>query len=164
MGRPLVPPHRRRAPGRFGGFAIALAVTALGLGSAAPVGAQTLADLLASLRQGGGWVSVPIEDGEGVVSSVAVPTAGLTLTGCVQVWGGHSGRWDIEARDVLGEGHLEAEALPGEPVPFTYKAGLRSQLEAKFRWSEPRDTTLLLWVGLARPGQDQRESCEPTTG
>lgn len=125
------------------------------------VSAQSVKDLLASMEQGGGWVSVPISNGTGHVSTMTVPTVGVTVAGCVQVWRGHSGRWDIEARDALGSGRLAMSAEAGEPVPFTYTAGMRSQLEIDFAWSEPRDTTLYLWVGLARPNQDPEETCEP---
>ncbi|MDZ7778757.1 MAG: hypothetical protein U5R14_02325 [Gemmatimonadota bacterium] len=127
----------------------------------APGAAQTVQDLLASVERGGGWVSVPIRSGTGHVSTVTVPTVGVTVAGCVHVWRGHSGRWDIDARDALGPGRLEVSADAGESVPFTYTAGMRSKLEIDFKWSEPRDTTLYLWVGLARPKQDPEETCEP---
>lgn len=129
-----------------------------------PAGAQSVRDLLASVQRGGGWVSVPIEDGVGKLSTATLPTAGLTVAGCVQVWEGHSGEWQIEARDRLGDGRLEMSAAPGESVPFSYTAGLRSQLEVDFAWSEPRDTTLFLWVGLARPNQAASATCQPVDG
>jgi hypothetical protein len=39
-----------------------------------------------------------------------------------------------------------------------------AQLDVKVRWSEPRDTTLLVWVGLDRPGRPKGDSCEPVYG
>jgi len=144
-------------------LALTLAAIA-GAGRPAPAHAQTLADLLMGVRQGGGWVSIPIAGGHGAVSTAPLPTAGLNLSGCVQVWGGHSGRWNILARDALGEGRLEIQAEPGQPVVFSYSSGLRSQLEVDVRWSEPRDTTLLLWVGLDRPGRSDEDSCTPAFG
>jgi hypothetical protein len=87
----------------------------------------------------------------------------LTIAGCVQVYAGHSGRWDIVARDSLGDGRMEAEVIGGEPVPFRYEARERAQLTVEARWSEPRDTTLLLWVGLHTPGRT-RDVCEPAYG
>ncbi|MEX2473429.1 MAG: hypothetical protein WEA34_14665 [Gemmatimonadota bacterium] len=125
---------------------------------------QTVGDLLASVQNGGGWVSVPIQNGIGHVSTAAVPTMGVRLSGCVHVWGGHSGRWDIDANDALGTGRLTMSAGPGESVPFTYAAGMRSKLEIDFAWSEPRDTTLFLWVGLARPNEAPEDTCEPDAG
>jgi hypothetical protein len=133
-------------------------------GSSSDVEAQNIGDLLRSIQQGGGWVSIPIEAGKGNFSSIAIPTMGIQLSGCVQVWNGHSGRWDITAQDNLGEGRLDVSAAPGEPVPFTYAPGARSQLDVAFRWSEPRDTTLMLWVGLDGPADGDRDSCQPTTG
>lgn len=129
-----------------------------------PAQGQTVADLLASVQRGGGWVSVPITNGTGHVSTATVPTVGVTLSGCVRVWSGHSGSWAIEARDALGPGSLSMNAGPGESQPFRYTAGMRSKLEIDFAWSEPRDTTLFLWVGLARPNQAPEETCEPAEG
>ncbi|MEX2466442.1 MAG: hypothetical protein WD995_06000 [Gemmatimonadota bacterium] len=126
--------------------------------------AQSVGELMASMQRGGGWVSVPIENGTGHVSTATLPTVGLTVAGCVHVWAGHTGRWDIQARDALGAGRLQMEAGAGESVPFTYTAGMRSQLEVDFSWSEARDTTLFLWVGLARPNQDPASTCEPIDG
>lgn len=117
--------------------------------------------LLQSLRQGGGWVAIPVEDGAGTLLTDTVPTLGLTLDGCVTVWPGHSGQFRIEARDGVGGGRLEADARPGEGVPFTYTTGMRSRLDVRVRWSEPRDTTLLVWVGLEGMGLRQRDACEP---
>ena len=124
--------------------------------------AQSIADLIASVQRGGGWVSVPIEDGDGRISTAALPTVGMTVAGCVQVWRGHTGEWTFRARDTLGEGQLDFEADPGESVPFRYTSGMRSRLEVDVTWSEPRDTTLFLWVGLSRPDQDAAATCEPT--
>jgi hypothetical protein len=126
--------------------------------------AQSVGDLLASVQRGGGWVSVPIKNGAGHVSTATVPTVGMTVAGCIHVWGGHTGRWDIHARDALGSGRMQMKAGAGESVPFTYTAGMRSQLEIDFAWSEPRDTTLYLWVGLARPNQPPEATCEPVDG
>jgi len=90
---------------------------------------------------------------------------GLVFTGCAKVWNGHSGRWSFDARDALGTASLQAERVePGEPVPFTARSGLRSRLELEIRWSEPRDTTLSLWIGLEREGRRGEQACEPPEG
>lgn len=146
----------------FGGVSL-LVATAVG-GSPTVASGQTVGDLLASVQNGGGWVSVPIQNGVGHVTTAAVPTMGVRLSGCVHVWGGHSGHWDIEANDALGSARLAMSAGPGESVPFTYTAGMRSKLEIDFAWSEPRDTTLFLWVGLARPNEAPEDTCEPDEG
>src|SRR5690606_14981707 len=125
---------------------------------------QTVGDLLASVQRGGGWISVPIRDGAGQLTTGTLPTVGLTVAGCVHVWRGHSGMWDIEARDKHGSGQLKMSAGAGESVPFTYVAGMRAELEVDFSWSEQRDTTLYLWVGLARPNQDPASTCRPVDG
>ena len=88
----------------------------------------------------------------------------MTVSGCLRVWEGHSGSWRIAARDNLGPGRLEVETDPGEAYPFSYTAGLRSQLDVAFRWSEQRDTTLLLWIGLEGPGRRGEEACRPSVG
>ena len=126
--------------------------------------AQIMDELLAGIQRGGGWVSVPIEDGRGEFQSVLLPTMGMQLSGCMSIWDGHSGGWHITAWDALGDARLEATVEPGEPVLFSYAAGMRSQLNASFRWSEPRDTTLVLWIGLERPERQGAEACNPLAG
>ena len=143
---------------------LSMLAAAVVLAPPASAEAQSVGELLASVQRGGGWVSVPIKNGTGHVSTATLPTVGMTVAGCVHVWGGHTGRWDIQARDALGSGRFQMKAAAGESAPFTYTAGMRSQLEVDFSWSEPRDTTLFLWVGLARPNQDPGATCEPVDG
>jgi len=134
----------------------------LGLSPGAAEG-QDLLQRLWGIDEGGGWVRIPVERGEGSLQTAVLPFRGLSLKGCAQVWGGHSGSWDIQARDLLGTAALEVSLLPGEPRPFTYQAGPRSRLQVNVRWSEPRDTTLLLWVGLETP-RLLRDPCQPVYG
>jgi hypothetical protein len=123
--------------------------------------AQGVQEVLATIRNGGGWVSVPIERGHGTVSTLTLPTMGMTLAGCVNVWGGHSGEWSIRARDTVAKETLQVASTPGKGVRFSHEFGLRSQLEFEFEWSEPRDTTLYLWVGLDREDDGPNEACTP---
>lgn len=135
----------------------------LALALAAPsyrAAAQPLDNVMSAIRNGGGWVAVPIQRGRGRASTLTIPTMGITLTGCVRVWDGHSGRWRIHARETINDGSLSATALPGQGVPFSHTFGVRSQLEVEFFWSEPRDTTLFLWVGVKGAG-DSRDACVP---
>ncbi len=106
---------------------------------------------------------VSVEGGEGSLRTVSLPVGGLSLTGCMQVWGGHSGSWDIRARDLYSEGAFDFLVRPGEPRSFAYQTGTQAQLQVDVRWSEPRDTTLLLWVGLDSP-RVRRDPCEPVYG
>jgi hypothetical protein len=126
-----------------------------------PAHAQSVQEVLATIRNGGGWVTVPIEDGVGTASTLMLPTMGMTLTGCLNVWEGHSGEWHIRARDTIAEDSLEVSSMPGEGVRFAHEFGLRSRLEFEFEWSEPRDTTLYLWVGLDREDDGPGEACTP---
>jgi hypothetical protein len=125
---------------------------------------QSMFELLQTLRNGGGWVSIPVEGGTGRLVTDELPTLGLTLQGCVQVYVRHSGRWNIRARDTLGEGRLDAEVEAGEPVRFSYTTGSRAQLTVDARWSEARDTTLLVWVGLETSLAEDRDPCVPVYG
>ena len=138
---------------------LALALS-LSTGASAALEGQAIDAVMASIRNGGGWVSVPIEKGEGSTSTVTLPTMGLTLTGCVRVWDGQSGHWTIRAHDAISGDTLVVKSDPGQGVPFTHTFGLRSQLDVRFAWSEPRDTTLFLWIGL-RGAQDDRDACTP---
>jgi len=135
-------------------------LVALALTAPRAASAQPLDNVMSAIRDGGGWVSVPIVQGRGSASTMTIPTMGLTLTGCVRVWDGHSGRWEIRARENINQGALSATALPGQGVPFSHTFGLRSQLEVEFAWSEPRDTTLFLWVGV-KGADDPRDACVP---
>jgi len=137
------------------------ALVALIASSPVDARAQGIQEVLATIRNGGGWVSVPIERGHGTVSTLTLPTMGMTLTGCVNVWGGHTGEWEIRARDTVAEDSLEVASTPGKGVRFTHEFGLRSQIEFEFEWSEPRDTTLFLWVGLEREDDGPDEACTP---
>jgi hypothetical protein len=138
---------------------VLLALFLLGSGPAS-VEAQDLLDLLSSIQEGGGWVRIPVEQGEGSLRTALLPVGGLSLTGCAQVWGGHSGSWNIRARDIIGGGELDVSLQPGQPRPFAYQPGMQSRLQVNVRWSERRDTTLLLWVGLETP-MLRRDPCEP---
>ena len=56
----------------------------------------------------------------------------------------------------MGDDELDITAVPGAPVKFDYKAGFQAQLDVNIEWSEPRDTTLFMWVGLAVQGNQDR--------
>jgi|GEM_PF-442791 len=133
------------------------------VGLAVPAAAQAQ-DLIQSIRQGGGWIEIPIEGGTGSVRTEAVPTFGLTVSGCANVWPGHTGEFNVQARDLLNGGRLAAVMTPGKGVPFSYRTGLRTSLDVRVRWSEPRDTTLLIWVGLEGTGASRGNPCAPVYG
>jgi len=150
------------AVGTFMIHTFLVGLTALTLFLPSPVRAQGVSEIMVGIRDGGGWVSIPIENGRGTFRTVTLPTAGATLEGCVTVWHGHSGRWEIEARESVADSVLLFEAEPGIGVPFAHTFGMRAQIDFHFRWSEPRDTTLMLWVGLEQRGGNEREACEPS--
>ena len=116
---------------------------------AAPAEGQ-LIQLMKAVANGGSWINLPVAKGRASLLSPVVPLAGLSINGCLHVWTGHSGKWTVRAKDTLGDKKLDFVAEPGKPVRFDYKAGLRAQLDLNIEWSEPRDTTLFLWIGLAR--------------
>lgn len=134
------------------------AVVALLLPSAGS--AQGIAQVLEAVRVGGSWVSLPIQGGRAHLTTAALPSAGQTIRGCLGIWPGHTGLWTVRVADTYGNGRLEAQAGSGERIPFVYSTGLLAQLEVEVEWSEPRDTTLLVWVGLESPRRD-RDPCEP---
>jgi hypothetical protein len=123
--------------------------------------AQTVSEVMAGLRNGGGWVAIPIAGGEGTVRSMTMPTAGLSLSGCINVWPGHSGQWEIRAHDRVADKTTELDATPGVGVPFSHDFGLTAQVDFRFHWSEARDTTLMMWVGLGNGGEGSEDACEP---
>ena len=123
--------------------------------------AQSLTDVTTSIRDGGGWVAMAIEGGEGSYSSVRLPTLNLKLNGCVTVWDELSGSWEIEATETVPGTKLLLSAEPGVGVPFSHQFGMQAQVDVSFRWSEPGDTTLLLWVGLTGDVDGVDAVCEP---
>ncbi|MEQ9399084.1 MAG: hypothetical protein RJQ04_07915 [Longimicrobiales bacterium] len=140
-----------------------LAVAALtGVACTTPgaAGAQSLPEFLGAVRQGGGWITLPIEKGTGKLLTRPLPTGGLSLNGCLEIWHGHSGAFDVRIEDTYGNGRLVTLARPAQDVPFTYDTGAWAQLDVNVRWSEPRDTTLVVWVGLGR-ASGERDPCEP---
>lgn len=163
--RPGVSVRAVRAALRIGRFPVPAAAVALLLAAVhtAPASAQTVAGIMSGLRDGGGWVGVPIEDGQGTYTTIRLPTARMTLSGCVNVWHGHSGQWTIEARDQLTDSTLVIDAEPGIAVPFSHTFGMQAKLDFDFRWSEPRDTTLYLWVGVDTDGEGgEPPKCYPS--
>lgn len=133
-------------------------------GTASAQAQAGVADVLSGLRSGGGWVGIPIVAGQGTFSTVRVPTMALSVAGCVNIWYGHSGTWEIEARERVLGSVLRIEAEPGIGVPFEHDFGMQAQVDIDFRWSEPRDTTLMLWVGLDLGGEGAASVCEPDYG
>ena len=113
------------------------------------------------LKDGGLWVTIPILAGEGTISTARVPAMALGITGCVNVWHGHSGSWQIEAHEKVRGSVLKIEAQPGLGVSFEHDFGMQAQVDVKFSWSEARDTTLMLWVGVALAGANNESLCQP---
>ncbi len=135
------------------------------LGAGKPTAAEgQVAELLKAVSDGGSWVNFDIIEGRGSYRSLTIPTAGMSFDGCFQIWEGHSGTWTVQAQEPVGGGELQATARPGEPVEFEYQAGLQARLEVAIEWSEPRDTTLFVWVGLDALTGQSRDSCQPPEG
>lgn len=134
--------------------------TVLGLLLPSPGSAQGIAEVMEAIRVGGGWISLPVEGGRAKMTTMTLPSAGRTLRGCLEIWPGHTGRWLVKVTDTYGNGRIEADARPADDIPFTYTTGMMAQLDVEVQWSEPRDTTLMVWVGLHSPRRD-RDPCEP---
>ncbi len=146
---------------------LGVAVTALSGVLALPAPAEgQIAQVLEAVNSGGSWIRLPVEGGHASYRSPAFPLAGMAFDGCVKIWERHSGSWTISARDAMGDARLDVTAAPGEPVRFDYKAGFQAQLEVDVEWSEPRDTTLFVWVGVSTAmNQDaDRDICQPPPG
>jgi hypothetical protein len=123
--------------------------------------AQGAADAMAGIRNGGGWVEIALEDGQGSMSTLTMPSLGMNLSGCMTVWPGHSGEFEVRAHERILDQVLEFTAEPGVGVPFSHTFGMRAQIDFDFHWSEPRDTTLMLWIGVDLGAGGSDESCEP---
>ncbi len=122
---------------------------------------QDVTEMMGSIRRGGGWVNVPIVAGQGSFRTPTLPSIGMSIQGCLNVWPGHSGAWEIEARENVVGHTVSMSAEPGIGVPFAHTFGMRAQVDFDFKWSEPRDTTLYLWVGVDMKGAGAESVCEP---
>ena len=148
---------RLRSSGRVASLLILAALSV-----PAPAEAQ-VADLLRAVGNGGSWIRLPVEEGRASYVSPVFPVAGLAVNGCVQVWSGHSGSWTLRAKDTVSGDELNVTTGPGEPARFEYQAGFQAQLDVSIEWSEPRDTTLFMWVGISTPvtNDGERDICQP---
>lgn len=141
---------------------VAAFLAAAVLASTLPAQGQIF-ELMRIVSQGGSWLGLPVTGGRASLEGPVVPVAGLTLDGCLRVWDGHSGEWTIRAEDSLGESRLDVTAKPGQPVRFAFRGGVQAQLDVQVEWSEARDTTLHVWVGVAPPSapDGRLDTCQP---
>lgn len=137
-------------------------LTAIVLATPCRAEAQGIREIMSGMRDGGGWVGIPIVKGHGSFSTVTLPTAAMSLSGCVNVWYGHSGTFSIDAHERVLGSNLHIDAEPGVGVPFSHDFGMTAKLDFDFMWSEPRDTTLMIWVGIDGMGEGQQDSCTPS--
>jgi hypothetical protein len=137
---------------------------ALLLSAPAATAAQDMGTVMMGMRNGGGWVGIPIAQGKGSFSTITLPTAAMSIAGCLNVWWGHSGSFEIRAHESVLGSNLRIQAEPGVGVPFEHDFGMTAQVDFEFEWSEPRDTTLMLWVGLDPTLEAPEEACEPQHG
>lgn len=132
-----------------------------------PLSAQgQILELMRIVSEGGSWLGLTVTEGRASLEGPIVPVAGLSLDACLQVWDGHSGEWTIRAEDKLGASRLDVTAAPGEPVRFEFRGGIQAQLDVEVEWSEARDTTLHVWVGVGPPSAQggERDICQPPPG
>lgn len=120
-------------------------------------------ELMRIVSDGGSWLGLSVTAGRASLEGPVVPVVGLALNGCLRVWDGHSGEWTIRAEDKLGGSRLDVTANPGHPVRFEFRGGVQAQLDIAVEWSEARDTTLHVWVGVAPPSAQtgERDICQP---
>ncbi len=159
MRQGITPQWNHRLPSA-GRVAVLLLVAVL----SSPVSAEgQISALLQAVGNGGSWIRLAVEDGRASYVSPVFPVAGLAVDGCVQVWMGHSGSWTLRAKDTMSGDEINFTTGPGEPARFEYQAGFQAQLDVSIEWSEPRDTTLYMWVGLSTPVTNDRERdiCQP---
>ena len=130
--------------------------------SAGPAQGQ-IANLFRVVGDGGSWIKLEVEKGRMTRKTSVLPLAGMKVNGCFRIWDRHSGAWTVRAEDALGDAKLDVTAKPGEPVRFEYQAGLTARFDFEIEWSEPRDTTLFIWVGLAPANskKKERDICQP---
>ncbi len=143
-------PRRGRSASAAALALCVLAGPALRPGSAS-LQAQIPPEILQAMERGGAWIALPIEAGVGSFQSESVPTFGIRLQGHLRIWEEHTGSWHVAVRDLARDADravLERLMTPGERVDFDYRTGMLGQVRIDVRWSEARDTTLRVWVGV----------------
>jgi len=99
--------------------------------------AQSLTDVTSSIRDGGGWVAIAIEGGEGSYSSPRLPTLNLKLNGCVTVWDELSGSWEREATETVTGTKLLLSAEPESVFHSLISLECRRKLTSHFAGANP---------------------------
>ena len=127
-----------------------LALTGFAITMPATAAEAQLLEAMKALSEGGRWLNLPVHDGKAEIRGPLVPLAGVAVDGCFVVWRHHSGEWTVHAKDERSGQAIDTVAIPGSPVRFAYKAGFTARFSVEVEWSEPRDTTLFVWVGVSR--------------
>jgi len=143
----------RSAPARMRRGVIArlsLALTGFALTVPVTAAEAQLLETMKALSEGGSWLNLPVRSGKAALRGPLVPLGGLAINGCFVVWRRHSGEWTVHAKDERSGQAIDTVAIPGAPVRFAYKAGFTARFSVDVEWSEPRDTTLFIWVGASR--------------
>ena len=129
---------------------MSLALTGFALTVPATAAEAQLVEAMKALSEGGSWLNLPVRNGKAALRGPLVPLAGLAVDGCLVVWRRHSGEWTIHAKDERSGQAIDTVVIPGTPVRFAYKAGGTARFSVEIEWSEPRDTTLFVWLGASR--------------
>lgn len=169
--------YRRRyriAPARVRRGVIArLSLAGIALTVPATAAEAQLLQAMKALSEGGSWINLPVRNGKAALRGPLVPLAGLSVDVCLVVWRRHSGQWTVHLKEERSGQAIDTVALPGEPVRLAYKAGFTARFSVDVEWSEPRDTTLFVWVGASRargrggdddPDDEEEDICTPRVG
>jgi hypothetical protein len=91
-------------------------------------------------------VDVPVQNGQGTLTSEKVTSWGVTIEGTVTVTAPANGTWNITATDLVYDKVVyQASGLGvNESKSFSYKTGFHVQLSIAASWSVQDSTTLVL--------------------
>jgi hypothetical protein len=88
-------------------------------------------------------IEISVRNGRGEWNSPTIPTFWATVRGTVKILEPQGDSWYVKVRDTIAEKTVfEGTLRPGQEVPYNYKTGFRTQLQATVACGRPVNTTL----------------------
>ena len=90
-------------------------------------------------------ISVPVKNGHGTVST-SKTTFGITMEGHFEIKSPDNGTWTLVVKDGKNTIINKSGVKKGEQIPFKYHTGFKISMHFDAKWSEIKDTTLIIHV------------------
>ena len=90
-------------------------------------------------------ISVPVKNGHGTASTSKI-TLGITMEGHFEIKSPDNGTWTLVVKDGKNTIINKSGVKKGEQIPFKYHTGFKTSMHFDAKWSEIKDTTLIIHV------------------